>query len=770
MAFWFGITMFLAAVLLFVVQPLVGKSLLRYVGGSPAVWNTCMVFFQAMLLAGYAYAHALGRRAERLALGVHAAIVALPLVLFGYGLATAGQPPLSVPAWAVESVPGADSPIPWLLGTLAVMAGLPFLVTATTAPLLQRWFARTPHPAAADPYFLYAASNAGSLVGLLAYPLLIEPQLSLADQGYAWAGAYLLLALLITGCAWRVGRSSQPTPALAPPPPPADALSPAADTPPPTADAPSPTAVGVLRRLRWVVWAFVPSSLLLGVTTYITTDLSPVPLLWIIPLGLYLLSFIIVFGRRSIPLAILSRLWAMFAVVLLIVATFAAADPYWILPVVHLLGFFIAALMCHGQLAADRPPVESLTGYYLLMSLGGVLGGAFNALLAPVLFAHLGLLEYPLAIVLAVALRPVSTSQRPTWGDIGWPLITLTAGIAGIVVSDWLLSPDLRAVRMSLVLGTPAVLAFMQSDRTARYAACLVAALIVAGLDSGIYGRTIHLERNFFGVVRITEDAEGRFRQLYHGNTLHGQMALNDTDAEGRHLPLTYYYTSSPIGRILRDEINQRPGRCRIAAVGLGTGSLAYYATAQQDWTFYEIDPAIARLATDPQYFLYWSECRANAKQIILGDARLRLAQAEPAAYRLIVLDAFSSDAIPMHLLTLEALQLYLDKLEPGGLIAYHISNRYMDLRPVIERQAQSFDPPLTVRYASEGVTAEESKQTGYSSTNWVLVARSEADLGKLGRGIYWSRPEPRDQPGPLWRDDYSNLLSVLTIWRRPTP
>lgn len=768
MAFLFGVTIFLAAVLLFVVQPMVGKSLLRYVGGSPAVWNTCMVFFQAMLLAGYAYAHAVGQRAGQTALSLHAVVVALPLALFGYVLAT-GEPPLAVPAWAVESVPGEDSPIPWLLGTLLMMAGLPFFVTATTTPLLQRWFARTPHPAAADPYFLYAASNAGSLIGLLAYPLAIEPHFTLAEQGYAWAGVFVFLAVLLAGCGWYVGQSVRPadtalTPTTTP-----------ATTPTPMSATKSlletgAGRLGLLRRLRWVMWGFVPSSMLLGVTTYITTDLTPVPLLWIVPLGLYLLSFIIVFGRRAVPLAALSRLWAMLAVVLLIVASFAAADPYWILPVVHLLGFFVVALMCHGQLAADRPPAESLTEFYLLLSLGGVLGGAFNALLAPVLFANLGLLEYPLAIILAVAVRPLSGSQRPNWGDIAWPLLTLTVGIAGIVVSDMTLSPDLRAVRMSLVLGTPAVLAFMQSDRNARYAACLLAALIVASLDKGIYGRTIDLERNFFGVVRVTEDAQGQFRQLYHGNTLHGQMNLTETDPEGRHYPLTYYFTTSPIGRVLREEINQRPGPCQIAAVGLGTGSLAYYATEQQDWTFYEIDPAVARIATDPQYFLFWSECRAKSKQIVLGDARLRLANAQPNAYRLIVLDAFSSDAIPMHLLTIEALQLYLEKLEAGGIIAYHVSNRYMDLRPIIERQAQSFDPPLAVRYAGEGVTAEESQRSGYSSTNWVIVARSEADLGKLGRGIYWSRPEPRDPPGPLWRDDYSNILSVLTIWRRPTP
>lgn len=759
----FAATLFLSAFLLFLIQPLVGRMLLPLLGGSPAVWNACMVFFQAALLAGYAYAHVvtarLGRRAQII---LQAFMLCVPAFLL----------PIAISDEAARAAAETRFPIFLVLRILAVAVGLPFLVIATTGPLLQRWFANTGHPSGRDPYFLYAASNFGSMLALVAYPALFEPLLRLADQSAVWTIGYGVYVVLVIACGlalWNAPRTATVLPPGAKP-------------------VIASTPLTWPRRARWVLLAFVPSSLLLGTTTYLSTDIAPIPLLWVIPLAIYLLTFMLVFAKKPpVPHAWMNRLLPiavlMLTLVLLTGATELRGLPVGVLLGLHLLAFFLAAMVAHGELARDRPSAEYLTEFYIWLSVGGVLGGMFNTLLAPALFHNGGLVEYPFALVLACLLRSPRTevsqvaarrgrqpmpkespdnepaSSRTRLGlDIGIALAIalVTWGLAHLATT---LKLDAGPIRTAVMFGLPCVLVYVLVDRPVRFALGIGALLLVGAFDPD---QTIqHRERNFFGVLRVTEantPEAGRFRVLYHGNTIHGQQSLEHVDSEGRHEPLTYYFRTGPIGHVFENWLKARPPGQQVGAVGLGTGSLAYYARPDDDWTFYEIDPAIQRVAEDPRYFSFLSECRARNRRVILGDARLRLREAPDHAYDLLVLDAFSSDAIPMHLITKEALQLYLDKLANGGMIAIHVSNRYLRLQPILAKLAESVNPPLVIRHWDD---PDNDSARGKSASQWVILARSEADLGRLAHGARWEklRPEPDT---PLWTDDFSNLLSAI--------
>jgi hypothetical protein len=633
----FTITLFVSAALLFSVQPLIAKMLLPLLGGSPAVWNTCMVFFQSLLLAGYLYAHAattwLGPRRQA---PLHVGLLLLPVVVL----------PLAVsPGW----LPPADAnPIPWLLALLLVSVGLPFFMVATSAPLLQKWFARTGHPGGRDPYFLYAASNLGSLLALLSYPLLLEPYLRLAEQSWLWSSAYGLLVLLTTACAVVVWR--------------APARAPGGEGPQTTAEpggAGPPERLAPGRRLRWVALAFVPSSLMLGVTTHLSTDIAALPLLWVLPLALYLLSFILVFARRPpLPRRLAERAFPMAVVLSALFFCLEALNPLWVplyldIPL-HLLTFFVVAVGCHGELAGDRPPERHLTEFYLWMASGGVLGGLFNALIAPVVFDRV--VEYPLALVLAALLQPRAgaPAERPLsrWLDLALPL-----GLAALAA---VLFASLSAFRFSstapsnVLAGLFLLLCYTFEGRPIRFALGVGGVLLASALSPGHSGQTLYRERSFFGVLRVAHDPTGQYRQLIHGTTLHGQQSL---DPARRDEPLTYYHRTGPAGQVL-EVFQQRPAKPSVGVVGLGAGSLACYARAEQDWTFYEIDPSVERIARDPRFFTYLQDCRAGGLRVVLGDARLRLREEPDRRHGLIILDAFSSDAIPIHLLTREALGL----------------------------------------------------------------------------------------------------------------
>jgi hypothetical protein len=728
MPFLFAVTLFVSAFLLFLVQPMVGKMVLPLLGGTPAVWNTCMVFFQAMLLAGYVYAHAsttrLGVRRQTL---IHLVILLLPITMLPVGLGRASDPP------------GDTSPIPWLLTTLTIAVGLPFFVVATSGPLLQQWFAATGHPSARDPYFLYAASNLGSLLALVAYPVVVEPRWALAEQGWWWAGGYGVFVGLTLWCAWVVRKRSA-----------GDAATRVFEGSAGARNVNEEPGRGVP---AWLFLSFVPSSLLLGVTTYLTTDLAAVPLLWVVPLALYLLTFILAFarrtpGRRRVAAAALPVFVLCLALALLANAT----EPAWLLVPLHLVTFFVAALVCHGELARARPPAERLTEYYLWIAVGGVLGGLFNALLAPLVFRTAGLVEYPLAVLLACAAIP---SARPMGVRGLSKPIFLGLFTAVLAVIGRYLFPKPDKLALAILFGVPVMLCAPLMDRPRRFALGLGLILLAGRLHPGPHGATLFYERNFFGVVRVTEEPDTGWHRMVHGNTEHGRQAWDD--GVSRPTPLGYYHPKGPAGAIF-EAVNARPRPPAVAICGLGAGALAAYALPGQRWAFYEIDPAVARVAQDPSLFTYLRDCK-SPYQIVLGDARLRLRDADQA-YDLIVIDCFSSDAIPVHLLTREALAVYRSKLAAGGLLALHVSNRYLDLQPVLA--ALACDANLAECVVREDLTVdEEDARAGRSPSIWVVLAERTADLGPLAKRFAWVPAKPL--PGfPVWTDSYAPLLSIF--------
>jgi SAM-dependent methyltransferase len=714
----FAAASFVGASLVFLVQPMVAKMVLPVLGGSPAVWNTALVFFQAMLLAGYTYAHLsyrwLGRRQPVLHLLVLLApLAALPLAL----------PDSTVPATGVSL---------WLLGVLALAVGAPYFAVATAGPLLQRWFSATADPDADDPYFLYATGNAGSLAGLLSYPFLVEPLLPLASQAWVWAVGYGLFLVLAGGCAAVVLRTN-----------------------PGTAEQrqhdPGRYPVHVLTtgtRLRWVALAFLPSSLLLGVTTHLTTDVAAVPLLWVVPLSLYLVTFILAFARQGWRAASWFQRWLPVAVI----PALAAASLYMHRPVlplvmVHLAALFAVGCACHSRLAGERPPVDRLTEFYLLISLGGVLGGMFNALLAPVLFdSHL---EYPLVLVLVLAVTRVpTTARRRALGITAGLLPAMAAAMALAIGGLWLAvggtSSGGRAL-LAIVLLASAGAAFIHALPFARVALGVAAVGLAL---APAFRPALHTERTFFGMHRVT--AEGEWHLLTHGSTLHGAQ---DRSAHQALEPATYYHRAGPVGDIFA----ARAPTDRLALVGLGTGALAAYLAPGQPATFFEIDRAVVRIARDPVLFSYLQLSPGNI-HIVLGDGRRALAHEPPGRYDVIVLDAFSSDAIPVHLLTREAVQLYLGRLRPGGIVVFHISNRYLDLQPVLGGIARSLSLEVRVRDDAGGGTRS------HGASRWLVLAEDTSALGALASDDRWIQPRSRSGAS-VWTDDFSNILSVLARW-----
>ncbi|MEN9574306.1 MAG: hypothetical protein RL514_2161 [Verrucomicrobiota bacterium] len=792
----FAITLFWSAALLFWVEPMVGKLVLPQLGGAPAVWNTCMVFFQAMLLAGYAAAHWLtGRFSLRTQLGTH-------LGLLLVALAT-----LPIKLNETAAAPWQHWPTAWLLLQLLLNIGPVFFVLALTTPLLQRWFAASSQAGSHDPYFLYAASNLGSFAALLGYPLFIELNWPLREQTWLWAAAFLLMPVLVLACGAKVGRGVLTAPRTTTVQLPADG----------EVRTPRPTRIGRRRRLHWAVCAAVPSSLLLGVTTYITTDIASMPLLWVLPLALYLLTFVFVFARRQLFSArLLARALPIGALALTYQMCAGLSEPAWVVMSLHLGVFFIATMVCHARLAADRPAPEHLTEFYLWMSLGGVLGGLFNTLLAPMLFHSV--VEYPLALMAACWLRAEATppvrrdSVEPhlerseasaasisgevtgspetrgarascvgKWGsteshptspvrDLLWPicLAVLTAALAALLPPTKLIPPQVQSL---VIFGLPLLLCFLLVDSPRRFGLGLGAVFLGGAFFTGGFGKTLHVERNFFGVTRVTLSPSGDARQIVHGRTIHGRQFLDPARAAE---PLTFYHREGPLGdvfKVLAQEsgvrsqesarlISKRSARS-IGVIGLGAGSMAAYARTGERWTFYDIDPSVLRIAQDTNFFTFLARSAAAETKLVEGDARLRLREAADGNYDLLVLDAFSSDAIPVHLITREAVALYLRKLAPGGMLAFHISNRYLDLEPVLANLAA--DLHLVALGCDDMSLTEAEFATGREQAHWVVMARSAEDLAGFQRRTRWSPLEGNPRVG-VWTDDFS---SPLKVWQR---
>lgn len=713
----FAATLLVSSALLFLVEPMFSKLLLPLAGGSPAVWNTAVLFFQLVLLAGYAYAH---WAVQKLGVRRHAVVHITLLIVAALTL------PIGIPdGW---SPPTHANPVGWLLLVLVVGLGLPFFVVSAAAPLLQRWFAATPHPSAGDPYFLYRASNLGSMLGLVAYPAIVEPLFRLPDQAVAWSVGYGLLAALTLACAtavWRRGAAGG-----------LDGIAPAMP-----AEAAEPIRAG--RKLRWATLAFVLAHML-GVTTYLTTDIAPVPLLWVIPLALYLLTFVVAFAPRPILPHRLALLLQLMLVVPLL-AVFVRSRPVFLLIPLHLAVFFVSALVCHGELARDRPPAARLTDFYLWIALGGVLGGVFNAVIAPLIFDRV--IEYPLAIVLACLLRPaIGGSRRISWGDVVLPVLLapITLGLAVLARTV-----GVRGFAVPAVYFTAAAACFAFRRRPLRLALGILAVLAVSISLGQSRSAVLYSDRTFFGLYRV--ERQGDLHVLIHGNTTHGAQAI---DPAGRRDPLTYYYRRGPIGQVFSDV--PAATQPQIAVVGLGTGSLAAYARPGQGWTFYEIDPEVERIARDPKLFTYLRDAPADPR-VVLGDARLSLRDAPGHEFGILVIDAFTSDAVPVHLLTKEALGLYFEKTAEGGVVAFHVSNRYLDLEPVLGALARGAG--VIARVRADPVESNEDARAGAYASTWVVMARSSRDLGGLADDPSWKQPRASTDE---WTDAFSNILSVF--------
>jgi hypothetical protein len=854
----FALTLFVSATLLFLVQPMIGKMLLPMLGGTPAVWNTCMVFFQALLLAGYAYAHAttawLGARRQAV---LHLVVLLLPFLSLG----------LTVDRGLLDYRGG--NPIPGLLLVLFLSVGLPFFVVSASAPLLQKWFAGTGHPAAQDPYFLYGASNLGSMLALFGYPTVVEPWLTLASQRLLWRIGYGVLVLLTALCAVGLWRSQV-----------------AADKDKGTFSSsrtkdPAPLTVG--RRLRWVALAFVPSSLMLGATTYMTTDIAAIPLLWVLPLGLYLLSFILVFSRLPAGIHRFMVVLLPFGVMLLVTLMLTEYPlRIWMKLLVHLGVLFLVAMVCHGELARDRPSTRHLTGFYLWMSVGGVLGGLFNSLIAPVIFT--GIVEYPLALVLACLLTPNLEGEKKThrgpllgtaimgfflgagvvllvssiyrsefsfeglagldglwllagilaavvvvavyalrdpedraarWLDLGLPValgilaVGLNLGLRQMSMNyglvrlfrnlhnalwSWAPSRLVRLTRLDsedvfllFALVLPVLLCAFFMKRPMRFGLAIGALLLAFTFCDLLDEEVLLRSRSFFGVLHVAESQD--YRRLEHGTTLHGTQrlrwdrltsvagtieSLSASHPFGAAVLLaawqdnwlhpgreaqTYFHRTGPIGQVLEAYGGRLAGRS-VGVIGLGSGTLASYGQSGQKWTYFEIDPLVQRVAYDPEYFTYVrdAEDRGVRVDVVLGDARLKLEErtqnGPPDKFALLVVDAFSSDAIPLHLITREALAIYLQNLAEDGLLVFHISNRYLDLEPVLGNLAQEVGLTGLIEIDNAG------RIPGKTSSSWVVLARHKSNLDRLlheGRWEQW-------QSECNWLGDEEAMLSLCNL------
>jgi hypothetical protein len=645
---------------------------------------------------------------------------------------------ISLPVAASESwaLVGDSHPIPWLLGGLATSVGLPFLAVSATAPLLQRWFAESGSPTAQDPYSLYAASNAGSLLALLCYPTLVEPNLTLSAQGWAWTAGYGLLVLLIVACGSAAFRH-QPMPKQ-------DAN---AGRRPPAGP------VGWRPRARWVALALVPSSLMLGVTMALSTDLPPVPMLWVAPLALYLLSFILVFAKMP-PWVHPTMIWALPLAVVFQVYLILGGKPLpfgWQLTV-HLSTLFVVAMVCHGELARERPPTRYLTEYYLWLSVGGVLGGFVNAVVAPLLFTTVA--EFPLTLVAAAFLMP------PLWTTPTTAMaqrLNILLPAAFCVFAAWLIASE-RTANDPSARGILAVACLALATRPMRFGLGVAAVFLMSFLVPSSTGSVLYQGRSFFGISRVSEGTNRNVHWLIHGRIEHGAQAFS-SDPKTHYAPFLYYDPAGPIGQVFLAHMEAK-AKPTVGVVGLGAGSLAYYGQPGQEFCFFEIDPLVKQIAENSSYFTFLKDSDA-ACRVVLGDARLTLAHEPDGHFGLLVIDAFSGDAVPVHLLTTEAIELYLRKLAPDGLMAFHISNNHLELEPIIAAAARDLQlVGLSRRDRKADIDQAEAKR-GRTPAHWLLVARDKSALRWVANDQRWKplAGQPRDR---AWTDNYSNIFGAL--------
>lgn len=731
----FTATTFLSAALLFSIQPMFAKMALPVLGGAPSVWAVALVFFQGALLAGYCYAHLLIQRVPIGLTGlIHLGLYALAFVSLPIGLPESfGEPP-----------PG--EPYLWQLGLFTVALGLPFVAVAANAPLLQAWFAATGHPDGRDPYFLYAASNLGSLMALLGYPLVLEPVFGMRALSGYWTILFVVLAAALAACFY-FARGGTPTRESA-----VDGTADAGDR--------SPAAPDWYDRFAWVGLALVPSALLTAFTTHVTTDIASAPLLWVVPLSLYLLTFVLVFRDRAlIPRRLLLALHLAAVLAALLFISQTVKEGWFVSSAVGVTVFFTSALVAHRTLYEARPAARHLTEFYLWMSLGGVLGGIFSALVAPKIFSEV--FEYPLLLALSMACRPGALDLRRVetreWHML-WVVFALgamllfwlpwAAGRFSMTFDDW------GSAFALVALFAAGILAFWNHP-TRQLVLALLMFVTVTILPSGV--KRGEAQRSYFGVYRVSLSDDGQWNVLTHGTTLHGAQRVRDENGETVEEvePGTYYHPASPMAtsvRLRREALEKRGTKGRYGVVGLGAGSLACLSQEGEAWRFFEIDPVVVDIAAKSERFTYLVNCQPDT-DIVLGDARLTIAKEADGSFDLLLVDAFTSDAIPMHLMTAEALKLYASKLAADGILVLHISNRYLDLESVLGATLRAV-PGLKGLIVSDEDADGSYAQT--SSTIAVFAKDTYAlDPFRTLNG-FSDLPDRGFKP---WTDDYSDIL-----------
>lgn len=730
----FLITILTGSFLLFLVQPMIARMALPRLGGAPAVWNSAMLVYQALLLAGYAYAHRLTQSAPRRQAIIHIALFAVAILWLPIGLANL-QPPAD------------GSPIFWVPWLLIASIGPLFFVVAAQAPLMQRWYSLSGNEG--EPYALYAASNVGSFGGLIAYPILVEPFTTLQSQKWIWSGIYLALMALVFICAlqlWRkAGTSTAPTEA-------ASTLVP----------------IGWRRRLYWIILAAVPSGLMLSTTSHLTTDLMAMPLIWVIPLGIYLLSFSVAFADNQKPAYWISR----FAPIVLIISA-AFVFVVWGKAAIggltaSLSLLFIVAVALHNEMYRTRPAPSQLTSFYLMMSVGGVLGGFFCAIVAPLLFDWTW--EHPILILMAAALLPAIPLLHLNETDKRLPVIMTAIGAIALALGLFggISEPVESSFTKILLAATIITLGIAVAGFRLPFLLAVAGLLTING---GWYSVQQSLDgvrmRSYFGTYTVNASESGRVRWLNHGTTMHGMQLLDDPTR-----PISYYPDTSGVGIAMLSAPRLYGPKASIGVVGLGTGTLACYRRPGQYWQFFEIDPLIIEIARERKIFSFLEKCAPDVP-ITLGDARLTLAAVPEGKFDILALDAFSSDSIPLHLLTKEAFATYRKALKPDGLLLVHISNRYIDLNPVVAAEAKANGWSAALRHDSP---TEQLMNRGNRASQWIALSRDPAKLAELTGKVdtvksrYYNSEQwlQLDAPGKTspWTDDYASVLPHLSLWK----
>jgi SAM-dependent methyltransferase len=730
----FLITILTGSFLLFLVQPMIARMALPRLGGAPAVWNSAMLVYQALLLAGYAYAHRLTQTSPRRQAIIHITLFAVAILWLPIGLANL-QPPAD------------GSPIFWVPWLLIASIGPLFFVVAAQAPLMQRWYSMSGNQG--EPYALYAASNIGSFGGLIAYPILVEPFTTLQSQKWIWSGIYLVLMALVGICAiqiWRTaGANTTPTEAAA-----------------------NEAPIGWRRRLYWIILAAVPSGLMLSTTSHLTTDLMAMPLIWVIPLGIYLLSFSVAFADNQKPAYWISR----FAPIVLIVSA-AFVFVVWGKAAIggltaSLSLLFIVAVALHNEMYRTRPAAAQLTSFYLMMSVGGVLGGFFCAIVAPLLFDWTW--EHPILILMAAALLPAIPLLRLNETDKRLPLIMVVIGMIALALGLFggISEPVESSFTKILLAATIMTLGIAVAGFRIPFLLAVAGLLTING---GWYSVQQSLEgvrmRSYFGTYTVNASESGRVRWLNHGTTMHGMQLLDDPTR-----PISYYPDTSGVGIAMLNAPRLYGPEASIGVVGLGTGTLACYRRPGQYWQFFEIDPLVIEIARERKIFSFLEKCAPDVP-ITLGDARLTLAAVPEGKFDILALDAFSSDSIPLHLLTKEAFATYRKALKPDGILLVHISNRYIDLNPVVAAEAKANGWSAALRHDSP---TEQLINRGNRASQWIALSRDPAKLAELTGKVdkvksrYYNSEQwlQLDAPGKTspWTDDYASVLPHLSLWK----